>query len=677
MRRRTACAVLTQLSVYALAPMLLASPPLWKSQGPVDTKTAGYVAAISPSGEMAVAAISTNSGSNKGGTCPAPTLKLGNPAVESSCVTKLSSSNQPLFSVQIGGATIYAIALDGAGNVAVAGDSLTDAGFSTTPGAYETKPQGNNNPILCKLRASDGHPLFCTYIDVQTPGGAVGYDLAVDAAGNTYIAGGSVIDNGVAVEQLNPAGTARVYLTSVESLPDYTDALSAAVDAAGDLYCLCGGLYELNPSGTLIASLDLNGEQSIAVALDAAGNPEALLQDISTGNYRLRKYTAGLSMLIFDTPLITGNFASTLSLQIDSSGVADIFGETPAVNLTQVNPTQPCLASAPNSSNAFLMRVGANGDVLQSTYLQQLVNNGQGAARTALALTTSGASAIFWAPAVDWAPDVDVTKMTLGPTGATIALACAGNGASFAAMPLAPNEITSLFGAGIGPATPVSTKPGASDLYPVEAGDFQVTFDGVPAPLLYASSSQLNVVTPGALAGKSSTHICAVQHGSALGCIDIPVQAAAPGIFTSGVMGTAIVNLTQTITFPYAAAVNQDGTVNSQQNPAPGGSIVSLYATGLGTVTPSLADGAVTPVPIPSQDLAITAWVCQNQFQVSCVFPEFGPALYAGPAPLEVEGLGQINVMVGGTEQNLIDIEVTLPDGTKVDSGQVGIWTSE
>jgi uncharacterized protein (TIGR03437 family) len=91
--------------------------------------------------------------------------------------------------------------------------------------------------------------------------------------------------------------------------------------------------------------------------------------------------------------------------------------------------------------------------------------------------------------------------------------------------------------------------------------------------MLYASSAQINVVTPGALAGKTTTHVCVISNGAQTNCIDTIVQPAAPGVFYSG----------QTA---YAAAVNQDGTINSQQNPISIGSIVSVFATGLGSMTP-------------------------------------------------------------------------------------------
>ena len=80
---------------------------------------------------------------------------------------------------------------------------------------------------------------------------------------------------------------------------------------------------------------------------------------------------------------------------------------------------------------------------------------------------------------------------------------------------------------------PISAVPDANGVYPFQLGGTQVTFDRVTAPLLYASRSQINLVTPHSLMGKSTTHVCATVNGIAANCLDMPVVPAAPGIFTS------------------------------------------------------------------------------------------------------------------------------------------------
>jgi uncharacterized protein (TIGR03437 family) len=56
----------------------------------------------------------------------------------------------------------------------------------------------------------------------------------------------------------------------------------------------------------------------------------------------------------------------------------------------------------------------------------------------------------------------------------------------------------------------------------------------------------------------------------------------------------------------HAAALNQDGTVNSAANPVAPGSIVSVFATGLGPITPLQADGSSWKMPLPVNQLPVS-----------------------------------------------------------------------
>jgi len=94
----------------------------------------------------------------------------------------------------------------------------------------------------------------------------------------------------------------------------------------------------------------------------------------------------------------------------------------------------------------------------------------------------------------------------------------------------------------------------------------------------------------------------------------------------------------------HAAALNQDGTYNSAANPAAPGSIVTVYATGLGSITPSQPDGSVIGFPLPTNTLT---------FGVEAAYADFGPGVdiplevqYGGPAPTLVAGVTQINFRV-------------------------------
>jgi uncharacterized protein (TIGR03437 family) len=106
-----------------------------------------------------------------------------------------------------------------------------------------------------------------------------------------------------------------------------------------------------------------------------------------------------------------------------------------------------------------------------------------------------------------------------------------------------------------------------------------------------------------------------------------PVNVA-PGIFVSEASSAEIA---------HAAALNQDGTINSQQNTAPAGSVVAIFATGMGPASP------------PADDGELSAQLSTLEFPI-IVTTRSGQALdvlYAGQAPGLVAGVVQINFRLG------------------------------
>jgi uncharacterized protein (TIGR03437 family) len=160
-----------------------------------------------------------------------------------------------------------------------------------------------------------------------------------------------------------------------------------------------------------------------------------------------------------------------------------------------------------------------------------------------------------------------------------------------------------------------------------------VTFDGTPAPLLYVQDGQINAIAPWSLAAGETTRICVSFRGANTNCLTRAAAQAAPGIFTTD--GS------------HAAAVNQDGSVNSATNPAKTGSLVSIFATGLGPISPLPRDGSIVVPPLPANVLALKAGILVGG-GIFGLGPEPINVQYAGPAPYEVAGVSQINVVASG-----------------------------
>jgi uncharacterized protein (TIGR03437 family) len=91
-----------------------------------------------------------------------------------------------------------------------------------------------------------------------------------------------------------------------------------------------------------------------------------------------------------------------------------------------------------------------------------------------------------------------------------------------------------------------------------------------------------------------------------------------------------------------AAALNQDGTLNSESNPAARGSIVVLYGTGLGPTNPTLPDGALGPLAF--DELGRPSGVLQAAIDYT-----ESDILYAGSAPGLINGVAQFNLRIPAT----------------------------
>jgi uncharacterized protein (TIGR03437 family) len=222
-------------------------------------------------------------------------------------------------------------------------------------------------------------------------------------------------------------------------------------------------------------------------------------------------------------------------------------------------------------------------------------------------------------------------RLSPNPNAQTIPLACIGSAATMATGPIAPGELVELLGSGLGPQQGIETGATPQTPYPTQAGGVTVTFDGKPAPLLWVQDGQINTVVPWSVAGPT-TEICVTYNTVETNCLSSAVVEAAPGVFTAD--GT------------HAAALNQDGTVNSAANPAAPGSTVTIFATGLGPISPPQADGALVEPPLPVDTLPLelqgTCASSLGGIPPVCIAYNYYPALSGGPAQGSVAGLSQL-----------------------------------
>ena len=199
------------------------------------------------------------------------------------------------------------------------------------------------------------------------------------------------------------------------------------------------------------------------------------------------------------------------------------------------------------------------------------------------------------------------------------------NAASGAAGAVAPGEIVTIYGSGIGPTTAAGLELDATGKVSTLLAGTQVLFDGIAAPVIYASQFQSSVVVSYEVANQSMTEMQVLRNGVEWKRYPLMVAPSAPALFTANSSGKG-----------QGAILNQEASANSASNPARRGSIVVLYATGGGQTVPGGVDGALSNGTLPQPALAVSVTIGEQPATV----------MYAGAAPGSVAGVMQVNCAV-------------------------------
>jgi uncharacterized protein (TIGR03437 family) len=230
--------------------------------------------------------------------------------------------------------------------------------------------------------------------------------------------------------------------------------------------------------------------------------------------------------------------------------------------------------------------------------------------------------------AVDFAGNVYVTSNAsirlLEPDGPAPAVGAIISAASNLTGPVSPGEIVVLYHSGIGPTQLTQFSLNEAGLVGTQLDRTQVTFNGIAAPLIYTWTQQVAATVPYAVTG-TSAQVRLSFRGQTSAVFNVPVAPASPGIFTADATGLG-----------QAAALNEDGTLNSARNPALAGSIITLFATGEGQTSPSGIDGKPGSQPLPAPVSPVTVTIGGQQAGVQ----------YKGGALGLVAGVMQINVKI-------------------------------
>jgi uncharacterized protein (TIGR03437 family) len=232
------------------------------------------------------------------------------------------------------------------------------------------------------------------------------------------------------------------------------------------------------------------------------------------------------------------------------------------------------------------------------------------------------------------------------------------NSASYETAAVSPGELISIFGASLGPAAPVGAHLNPSGGVSTSVAGVQVLIDGIAAPLLLVSQTQVNAVVPFGVSSNPA-QVQVFYQDLQSDAFSMAVQAATPGLFSANGSGHG-----------QALAINQDGSINGADHTADPGSAIVLYATGAGQTLPAAQDGAIASAGQPLKPvLPVTVEIGGLPAEV----------LYAASAPGFVAGLLQINVLVpsGVTPGALVPVVMRTGDQSSQSKLTIAVGSQE
>jgi uncharacterized protein (TIGR03437 family) len=575
-------------------------------------------------------------------------------------LVKLDPRGEVVFSETIGNVntTGLAVALTAQGDIVVSGTSATP--LTATAGAYSS---------------SNGSGLFLMEFDptgtnvIFTATGIGGNALEIDAAGNIYMAGS----------------------TAAGGYPTTPGAYQPGPGCTGQ--CGIFGPFQyitkVDPAaGSLIYSTFVGaGSSSInkGLVVDSSGN--AYLTGLNYSGYQS---IIGPPMPVTATPFLTKLDAAGASVlySVSVGGAGVVFGsqsdlyvggawaslQTAGAGILPEPPLPPGVSAPPSACQTNNITTFSEGTV---THMDLATGNVLGTvlvdgSNVSLAGVAYAGGSNVWAAGSTQFADTPITPGALMPaflgrgpdpgaylgeanfgTGSATAplIACIVDSANTARVGVAaPGQLISLMGTGLGPTTPV----GATDYATTSLGGVTVTFNGVAAPLLYVSSTQINVaVPPGVLdeagGGVDLPNYVPMQltmNNAPAMAREIPLVASNPSVF--GDLSGTVSSCTVGGIVYYGAftdvALNADGNFNSCADRASPGSAISLFLNGLGV---NDIGGVLLPWPASQIPIAVTigGWSAQVT-SVTAVNPFVWQVEATVPAALAQSPLWFVGVTV-------------------------------
>ncbi len=587
-------------------------------------------------------------------------------------ITKITAGGDMLeYSSFIGGEADdggYSVFVDSTGIAYVSGFSgSTD--FNTTPTAYQRRLNGalgmTFNSFVAKVSAT-GKLMYSSLLGGE--GTDIAFASAVDGKGNICLVGDTTStkfptanafhaafsgarDGFVAELNTSLLGPAQlIYSTYLGGAGGATRLRAAAVDAQGAIY-VAGGTN----SSQYPVTVQSNAVSAFLPRLNQAPdpndpNPLQLFQDAVVT--KLNPTATGTAQLVYSSYFGGSGYDDAYGMVLDSTGKIVLVGSTDSPDFPiTADGFQQVYSNVPFSPMAFVAKIDpspqASPSVIYSTYYGagHEVANAVAIDATSMAIAGTAYSAGLPVTPGAFQPhyggggtvgstgtmqgDGFIARFDTTTNGPTITAAT--NAASFAAAGpgAAPGEMVTFFGSKLGPDSLVGSVLDSNGKLPTTVEGCQALADGTPSPIVYVWTNQTSVILPYALTskiGKDPIYVQIVCNGVAGNLFPLKITDSAPGIFSAG--------------NGQAAVLNANGSANSAANPAAIGSLVQIFATGEGVLSPMGVDGRIETGPVDS--------IPKPVLPVSVTFAGVtSPNItYYGVAPFAVDGLMQVDAEV-------------------------------
>lgn len=525
-------------------------------------------------------------------------------------VVKLSSTGSLVYSTYLGGSRQsggHAVAVDGSGNAYVTG-ATGSTDFPTTPGAFQATAPADfiqASAFVTKLNAAGSGLAYSTYLGGTY--GEQGNGIAVDSAGNAYVAGdvsssdfpttpgafqrvGAGAGRDAFITKLNSAGSALVYSTYLGGRGDLDWATSVAVDAAGSAYVtgmafstnfpVTAGAFrtvnqareafvtKLNPEGSgLVYSTFLGGsgsDRGLSVAVDSAGNAHvAGLTHSPDFPVTPDAFQPRLGGSV--TPPSSGAGADAFIAKLDATGSALVFGSYFGGNTidTRFGFDRGAAVAADPAGNTYLCGATLSPDIPTNAPFQR--NN-----------------------AGTW--DAFVAKIGDASGLGAPAISSVVNGASLQSG-LASGSWLTIFGTNLAATTRIwRDSDFVGSRLPTQLDGVGVNVNAKPAYVYYISPTQLNVLAP-ADPSEGPVQVEVITPQGRSSSVTVEKRSLAPAFFLFDPEGRK-----------YLAAVHADGTLLAKlglfppaltTRPAKPGDVILLFGTGFGPTDPPAPEGEI------------------------------------------------------------------------------------